>query len=282
MSRLDQWWTTALIPAIFGCADPLTPAQRIDTPRVLGVRLTSARGFASLDPGEPASADLLLAGPDGPVSARVAYRLCKATITQRGVPSCAGPPFAQDSSQTSDTTWSFDVPAALEPGTPLALLGVACPRGEPTLAEDPLGWGCSEDNIPLRFTFDAHVTSEQARPPDLSELSLRLAGQRLLLADPHDTPTCADQTPIVAANATLSLEISWLEAEQEPSASWQLSHFATRGEFERQYSFIGPAGSSNIALDWAAPSDAGPVKQYLVTRDGQGGVSWISWDLCVR
>lgn len=277
------WIGAALIPAIFGCADPLTPAQRIDTPRVLGVRLVSARGFASLDPAQAATADILLAGPDGPVDARVAYRVCEATVSQRGVPGCAHAPFAEDSSQTSDTKWSFDVPATLRPATPLALLGVACPRGEPTLAEEPLAWGCSDDDVALRFTFDAHVSAaEPKNNPELSALSLRLAGEPLRLSDANTAPTCVDETPSVPTSAKVSFELTWTGPAQDSPSNWQLSHFSTRGEFERQYSFVSPESPSSIALDWSTPGDAGPVKQYLVARDGQGGVSWISWDVCVR
>src|SRR5690349_19289579 len=96
-----------------GCDDPLQPAQRLDAARVLGVRVASADDRSSLLPGEQAELQLLVAGPHGPVSARLAYELCEAANSDRGVPYCAAPAFAAGSATLDATPLPIQIPDSL-------------------------------------------------------------------------------------------------------------------------------------------------------------------------
>ncbi len=276
------WILAAFGVCSLGCDDALEPAQRIDEPRVLGVRLSTERGEASLVPGEPALAELLLAGPDGPQAARIAYRFCEAASSQRGVPYCVSDAFAEGVTDVSAGPLVFDVPTTLEPGARLALLGVGCPDGEPTLADTPLDDRCSSAAKPLSFSFDAWTQRDVPRlNPDLAGLTVTLAGDIFATSPAHTAPACDDATPSLEAGQKHLLELD-LGPASASTNELQISHFSTRGKLERQFSFLAEKQAPRVTLTWHTPREAGPVKQYLVVRDGSGGVSWATWNVCVR
>lgn len=264
------------------CEDALEPAQRIDQPRMLGVRVSTERGEASLVAGEAASLEFLLAGPDGPQPARIAYRFCEAASSERGVPYCEQEPWAEGVADVADGPVALDVPAALGPGVRLALLGVACVEGEPTLAETALDYGCSGETDPLRFSFDAWTLEDAPQlNPDLTGLVVTLADQSVELSGADVTATCDEVVPVLAAARSHTLTIE-LGASAITTNELQISLFSTRGKLERQFSFVAVEQEPRVVLTWQAPPEAGPVKQYLVARDGVGGVSWATWNVCVR
>lgn len=268
---------------LLGCEDPLKPAQRIDEPRVLAARVSTATGDASLVPGEPAEVEALLAGPEGPLVARLAYRVCVAAESQRGVPYCAGDAIAAGTTDPGAGAVAFDVPATLVGGVRLALLGAACLDGEPELGDAPLGWSCSSGAEPLGFTFDAYtLASAPQANPDLAGLSVKVAQTGVELSPASTAAACDVGAAELAAGETHVVELDLGEAAREPDETLQLSHFSTRGDFERHFSFVEPQAEPRVSLTWKAPSEAGPVKQYLVVRDGHGGVSWATWNYCVR
>jgi hypothetical protein len=276
----------AVLPFFYllvGCEDPLKPAQRIDEPRVLAARVSTASGDARLVPGEGAEAEALLAGHDGPLTARLAYRLCLAAESQRGVPYCAGAAIGAATADPGAGPVAFDLPPTLEGGSRLALLGVACLEGEPELAGAPLDWRCSGGAPPLAFTFDAYTrdSAPQANP-DLARLSVKVAELGVELSPASKAADCAADAPAVVAGQIHVVALELGRAAREPEETLQLSHFSTRGDFERHFSFVEPEQEPRISLTWQAPSAAGPVKQYLVVRDGRGGVSWATWNFCVR
>jgi hypothetical protein len=266
-----------------GCEDPLEPAQRIDEPRVLAARVSTATGDASLVPGESAEAEALLAGPDGPLTARLAYRLCPAAESQRGVPYCAGGAIGAGTTDPGAGPVAFDLPITLEGGTRLALLGAACLQGEPELAGAPLDWRCSGGAPPLGFTFDVYTrgSAPQANP-DLAGLSVKVAELGVELSPASKAAECDADAPAVVAGEIHVVALELGRAAREPEETLQLSHFSTRGDFERHFSFVEPEQEPRISLTWQAPPAAGPVKQYLVVRDGRGGVTWATWNFCVR
>jgi hypothetical protein len=168
------------------------------------------------------------------------------------------------------------------PGTRLALLGAACVRGEPALADSPLDDHCSGDEAPLRFSFDAWTLDDAPDfNPDLSGLAVTLGGESIELSAAGDAPACDGATPTLGAGQKHALEIE-LGAAALTGKELQLSHFSTQGELERQFSFVTEKQGPHVALTWQAPQAVGPLKQYLVVRDGSGGVSWATWNVCVR
>jgi hypothetical protein len=182
----------------------------------------------------------------------------------------------------TDGPVALDVPAALGPSIRLALLGVACAEGEPTLAEAALDYGCSGEADPLRFSFDAWTLDDASQlNPDLTGLVVTLADQSVELSGADLAPTCDDVVPALgtAQSHMLALELG---AAAVTTNELQISLFSTRGTLERQFSFVAAEQAPRVVLAWQAPPEAGPVKQYLVARDGVGGVSWATWNVCVR
>ncbi|HKY38238.1 MAG TPA: hypothetical protein VJN18_19985 [Polyangiaceae bacterium] len=276
---------------LVGCEDPLKPAQVLEETRVLGVRLAAPGDRASLDPGQTTELEVLLAGPDGmPAGARLAFELCESAEAERGVPFCASPALAGGSVDLDGSAVAIDVPASVTPGAALVLLGAVCLGSEPQLAESPMDWGCSDGAELLRFSFDPRVTSDDFvnLNPDLSELSVTAGGVALPLDATTRPPACDAETPVLDAEQARHFELSLGEAAREPasgstpSESLQLSHFASAGVWERHYSFVEPGQALATSLGFTAPSGGGPVKQYLVVRDGRGGVSWASFSFCVE
>lgn len=264
-----------------GCEDPLKAAQVLEEPRILGVRLAAAGDQSSLEPGQDAELEVLLAGPEGRVAARLAYQLCLAAESERGVPFCAGAVLLEDTVALDGSPIALAIPAELEPGAPLALLGIACVAAEPRLTGDPLDWSCSDDEPGLRFSFDARSSSPDAvnLNPDLSRVSLTISD----VAVPPSTGQAADcegATAIVAADVVHEVVLELGEDAREARESLQLSHFSSRGRFERQYSFVSAEQAPAARLAWRAPSAGTPLEQHLVVRDGRGGVSWLSFSLC--
>src|SRR5690606_34965138 len=136
---------------------PLKDAQRIEEPRLLGVRVTTEDGQASLVPGERASLQVLLAGPTGPLPARLAFTLCEAADSAHGVPFCEGDTLASDTVDLDGSPIAFDVPASARQGAHLLLLGVVCVEGEPAPFEDPSSANCRGGGAALRSSFDVWV-----------------------------------------------------------------------------------------------------------------------------
>jgi hypothetical protein len=196
---------------------------------------------------------------------------------------CAEPPFAEGLIAAASTSGEFEVPASLAAGTPLAVLGVACTGGEPVLEQAALDWHCSDGTHPLRFSFDAEVAGDAPNlPPDLGGLSLGIADQDVPVAPASEPASCDDGTPALEAGSPHSLELELGDAAREAGEALQVSHFATAGKLERQFSFVSAQQPTRVAVSWTAPATAGAVKHYLVVRDGRGGVSWATWNLCVR
>jgi hypothetical protein len=269
---------------LLACQEPLKDAQRIEEPRVLGVRVATVSDRASLDPGQSAELLVLLAGPDGPLNARLAYQICEAADSGHGVPFCAANVLAEGTVDVDGEPLALEVPASTPEGAHLALLGVACPEGEPMLREDPLDSGCTDGATALRWSFDAWTSAADFtnRNPDLSELSVVIDGTSIPLDALEDTPSCDADVPEVSADVTHEMEIALGAEAREPGESLQLSNFSTSGLFERQYSFVEPEEAPEASVEWRAPGAGTATKQYLVLRDGRGGVSFASFSVCAR
>jgi hypothetical protein len=263
-----------------GCEDPLRVAQVLEEPRILGVRLSAADARSALEPGQTAELELLLAGPEGRLGARLAYQLCEAAQSERGVPYCAAEPFAEATVDFDGSALAVDVPTDLEMGARLALLGIACLEGEPRLDGEPLDWRCSGGDPGLRFSFDAHSASAETinRHPDLSGLRLSISG--IALSPAAGPAACERGTAVLLADATHEVQIVLGDGAREPQEALQLSHFSSRGRFERQYSFVAAEQAPEVTLTWRAPAAGTALQQYLVVRDGRGGTSWLGFNAC--
>src|SRR5688572_1523868 len=112
--------------ALSGCEDPLKDGQLLEEPRALGVRLATVNDQASPAPGENAAFEVLLAGPDGSLDARMSYQFCEAAGSTRGVPFCAAPAFAEDTVDLDGSAIPVVIPTELTSDAQLALLAVVC------------------------------------------------------------------------------------------------------------------------------------------------------------
>lgn len=280
-----------LLLPLWSCADPLKEAQTLEEPRVLGVRVATATEQASPQAGESAAFEVLLAGPEGTLDARLAYQWCAAESSTRGVPFCAAPAFSEATVDLNGAAIPVALPSDLAGGAQLALLAVACLTSEPQLTGAPLAWSCAGPDRPLRFSFDLRLSdaSFTNQNPDLSALTVSVDGQDLPLDELRARASCDAAAPVLAAGTVHQLTVALganarepLDFEQAAGEPLQLSHFSTGGSFERQYSFIEGAQQSQATLSWRAPAADTAVKQYLVVRDGRGGVTWASWSFCTR
>lgn len=284
---MRRWpWELSLLALLCGCEDPLEDAQLLEEPRVLGVRVSAADGRAALVPGESAQLEILLAGPQGlPADAHLTWRLCESGEAERGVPICVGEPLIEQTLDFDGSALAMEVPSSVA-GESLVLLGAFCLEGEPRLLEDPLDWSCSNGRQPLRFSFEPRVATDgfDNLNPDLADLSIAAGDTLLALDTTASLPDCSGDAVLLDPQQARHLELALPAAARQMEAreTLQLSHFATAGVWQRHFTFVEPAQSLEVTLDFAPPEGAGPVKQYLVVRDGRGGVSWASVSFCVE
>lgn len=266
-----------------GCGEPLKEAQRIEDPRVLGVRIEGESGSSQVAPGEQVELSLLLAGPAGPVDAEVAFRVCVGAESERGVPACGGPPFLEGTALLSDFPVSAELPDDVALGARIVVLGVACAGSEPTLSANPLDWGCSDVDAPLRFSFETSVASgsERNQNPDLTQVTVEMSGTSLPLDDPSAAPSCDPNVAAVNANETHELRVELGQSAVEADEALQVSLFSTEGHLQRQFTFLDPDQPS-FSIEFEAGAAEKAAKQYLVIRDSAEGVSWASWSFCQR
>lgn len=270
--------------ASIACGDPLKDAQIIEEPRTLAVQIEAEGGSARPGAGEEATARIVFAGTEGPQEVNLAYRICEAADSARGVPYCKGPIYEEGTldSVESLAEIAFVVPAAAAAGTRFAVLGVACPTDNPSLAEDPNDWSCDGPEAPLAFSFDAWVGGEGPNEnPDFSDLMIEVEGQVALAETPSEAPSCANGTPQVSAGEKVKVGIDYGSLVREDGEWLQVSHFSTSGQYERQFTILEPEEELTTEIEWEAGS-AGASKHYLVVRDGLGGVSFATFSVCVE
>ncbi len=280
--------------ALSGCGDPLKFGQELQDARVLGVRVVSeSEGAAALIPGREVAFRVLLAGPKGPFEARVGYEICQTEPTDRGVPLCANIYGQGTTDLELVPEMSAITPMNAPPNAPVAVLGVACQTGVPNLAADPVAWNCAEGDEPLNFSFDTEIQGPGRinHNPNLKELAIQVNDRSVLPGSDEVPADCGGATLRVSAEEQVPVEMYFGESIREAFddelngatlETIQISHFATGGRFDRQFSILEPQDEPMTVLDWEAPSEPGPVKIYAVLRDGFGGVNWFSVNVCVE
>lgn len=280
----------AVATAVGGCGDPLEEAQLIEELRPLGVRMVSASNRATPAAGEDAELSFLFAGPAGPVRVALAYEVCLAVPTARGVAICAQQPWAAGEVTVIDDSpvVSFSVPTDVEPTSRIAVRAVGCETGSPVLTDDPLDWACDDGSRPATVSFAAWTSGERENDnPDLSGAEIRIGDQALPIGVVGVAPTCEEGAPAFVAGATETLRIVLPDAarddlEESLRETLQLSHFSTAGSLERQFSILDGHESLETEIEWELPEVSGPVAHYVVVRDGRGGLSWLTFSVCVR
>lgn len=273
------------------CGDPMKFAQELEEERSLGARVTGLAGEATVAAGDPGQIDLLFGGPEGSEPLAIAYQLCPAADSARGVPYCTDAPWIEGTVDFEGTPIDFEVPQSDKGDTRLAFLAVACASGQPQLADDPLDWSCSDGSDPIRLSFDAWTqgSEHQNFNPDLSKARIEIGDDKLTLEAPTDAATCDEGILRLAAEKTHEFLFALgegareeVEVEGENKELLQLSNFASAGLFDRQFTILEANEKPRTQVDWEAPDEKGPVKIFLVVRDGRGGVTWITTSVCVE
>lgn len=269
---------------MIACGEPLKDAQVIEEPRTLAVQIEAEDGSATPAAGEDAIARIVFAGTAGPQEVHLAYRICEAADSARGVPYCSGPVYEEGVLDAVDSLAEveFSVPEDASAGSRFAVLGVACVTSSPSLAEDPNDWSCDGPDAPLAFSFDARVGGDERNEnPDFSDVVIEVDGQVAPLESASLTPSCVAGTPEVGVGEKTRVAIDFGPSAREEGEWFQVSHFATSGAYERQFTIIEPDEELTTEIEWEAGS-AGASKHYLVVRDGLGGVSFTTFSVCVE
>jgi len=296
------------------CGDPLVAPELITGNRVLAARTeaTVDPHRASVMPAESARVRWLLAAPDGAPSLGRGFSACVAEATSRGLPICAGAPFARlVSSDTSaeEPRFDFAVPDSTTLGgaTQIAVNGVFCASGAPSLAPSGVDFAkspCPDPlDQPLFATLDVQVTSNTTANanPDFAGVPIQFDGAdwaalNEATASASGCSNTALGAPHVAANgATHTLSFAIPDEMSEPlpkitslSAAREtltLGHFVTSGSLERAYSDVDVATNPAVArVSWQAPLSTVPegtlVRFYFVLRDGRGGADFAERAVC--
>ncbi len=266
------------------CGEPMKKAQEIEEPRTLAVQIEGQDGSATPAPGDDATLRVLFAGPSGPQRVNVAYKICESADSARGVPYCVGEVYEEGSQDGVDSLLevAFSVPESAADETRIAVLGVACETGEPTLAEDPDDFHCSGGETPLAFSFDAYLGgAEENENPDLSGILIEIDGREVTLEGADEPPSCDESVAMVDAEKSLVVTVEYGSDAREEDEWLQVSHFATKGEYERQYTILEPDERLATEIEWES-SKAGASKHYVVVRDGLGGVSFVTFSVCAE
>ena len=276
----------------------------VDRPEVLAVLLDPPEA----KPGEMVMTSLVIASPDGPITAPLAAWAFCATpklLTENGAvsPECladgvaaipgGGPSVTVALPTASCSLFGPDVTSAdLRPRDPDVTGGFFVPIrariGQPN-GDALTGFGFARTTCNLANAGSEQVTifAAQYRPnqnPTLLPLTATVAG----------TPVAFDQIP---SGASIVLHASWAPTDAESYAyydpttslvttkreSMRVSWFATAGDFQEDRT-----GRTETEPDaftdntWTAPSSAGTAHLWAILRDSRGGATAADVHLVTR
>jgi len=251
----------ALSFTLMACGDPLKFPQDLEETRVIGVQVQSDSGYGWPGADESAEVRVLVAGPDGPAQLETAYQVCLAPETSRGVPYCAGSALATGQTPSSDdVSFSFEGRSGLLPEQRVVILGVGCESGQTKQRGSPKDWGCSDGSNALRFSYETEAASVQNKNPQLDRTVLSYDNVEVEFEATKVAPTCSGPRILAEHTALIQLKLDTKAAEAEEVL--QLSHFSSRGRFERQYTIL------DVDADLSAESAiiSGIVKGNVVVK----------------
>jgi hypothetical protein len=287
-----------------GCTD-FDPGSLIADTRVLGARVEvhGDEARASPRPGEAVDITWVVAAPNGELELRWAFLACEGT---QGDPSCVKGLSGVSEGHGSQPALSFALPKELKADQVL-VLGVICDGGTPAVNDQgtPTCEGDSRKSMPVKLTVKVAHGDDGNRNPSLAGARLTLAGKIWEAATPAGIGdgSCKDDETLLKVKAgakTQSIELSLEAASREtyPDArsgeeeleTLQISHFATLGELDGQYSFVETDDESErptVTFHWDPPAartvsaEGELVRFVIVVRDLRGGLSSLRRALCV-
>jgi len=308
--------------AAAGCDDTLPKSYLIEKTRVLGasVEVGGDPAVAEPRPGETAHVTWLVAEPGDPAPLGWAFAACAPRPTREGVPECAGGALTPAFGSTRPPVLDVSVPAAdaLEGARSLLVLGAICANGTPTFDVASMSATCratgvDPEQILVSLTIPIALDGETPnRTPTLDDdvialgdtpwpapadlAALPLEGCAEGPADPA-VPRVAASAGTQKVRVTLSADdreaITITRGDPPVSTATletlQLSHFATGGNLDRQFSVIEASDTSDpleVEVDWDPPAaaDVSPrgtlIRFHFVLRDLRGATTWTPRTLC--
>jgi hypothetical protein len=297
-----------------GCGGDLPVASQLERTRVLGARVQvpGEPGRASVQPGEAANVEWLIAGPVPPATLEWAFALCS------GNSSCADSPQPLGTGSGAPVVVPFTTPdaAALTDGKLPLMLGVVC--GDGVLSADaaspvPACTGAGASNTLTQFAIPVTPEGETANVhPNLGNDVLELDGTTwdaataaAVAGDPCDANSglsVVQARPVGGDEDAARKKIRLIsdgddrETFAPPDGApvrleeLQFSNFATSGKFEASYGAIfatDPRPDADVTMKWIPPETtdvaAGGqvVKLYFVVRDLRGGLDFTTRGLCL-
>ncbi|HEX2733301.1 MAG TPA: hypothetical protein VHM70_16935 [Polyangiaceae bacterium] len=295
---------------LFGCTDPLVPAEEIKGLRILGAKVsaTDEPSRAALDPGEAAKIDwLVVSSSNEPYAARAVF--CLAKQTTLGLQECSQAPFdtrVQSAQANSPLQLTFELPARDEQTPWLAWLG-ACSSENAKDAPDfdwhTRNFSCPHGEPSVEGVYEGQPIGKDPpnRNPDLGDDSLKLgksAWQALPDAPPPGAHCTGTSLPRVHPGKTTTVHWRVEVDDREPlethgqyaaptRESLVFTHVATSLGLARAFSALDWDSDSNgFDVDFTLPAKSSPPSKgrsilvYLVTQDGRGGTDWLQRELC--
>ena len=283
-----------------GCDEALKRVSLIEETRVLGARVEveSDPSRGSPAPGEPATLRWFVVAPDGEPSFSYALAVCAAPLTNSGLPTCAGAPFASaERVEPSDdpARLDFTVPDELDlSATPHAFAhGLICPDSALTLALDGAASCVTGTGTDVAFEF-ALGGDEQNRNPSFAPDALTLDDEpwpasAAVACDDADLRRVTGKSRHRLQVALADSDFEWLTqpTSVDPARETLLvSPFANAGKLSN--GFLSLAADTPIEerqVNWDAPALADDlprlVRFYFVVRDARGGQDFTERRLCV-
>ena len=299
------------------CTADLADGSLLDRPRVFGARLVVEGDDSRAEPffGESVTVRWLVDSPARDAEWTSAVTACVSGPAIQGIPVCASEPFAIAPPTTSAApTFSFTVPDADVFGAAprIAIAGVLCANGTPTLPDDGLP-ECEPETATreiVTFIVDVATSAPPNRHPSFRDDALELDG------DPWPAPTepppatgCArgesspgfpdvrrlsDEEPSVLRATTDADDREVYQrlvfGEDAPRLvedreDLTISHIATAGTMQRPRSEVFEDAMPAASVEWTHPDEvpAGglTVRFLFVLRDGRGGVDLAERALCL-
>jgi hypothetical protein len=305
-----RWASYALFGALASmsthCSDPLVPSQSIERLRLIGARATveGDEPNARPNPEQTVVLEWLVVAPASDVfslgtALAYSFSVCPSGYSNEGVGVCLDAPFVMldgEATLASPARLTFEVPDASSLGEATSLLvrGGFCRTGPLELDANGSPQRCGDAaEQPLDALFEVPLANagENENPnPAQAELLFDDEVWAETSDDPCETGTLVRRDGQAHA---IRFELGGGARETVPASdarpstveTLQVSHLATGGLLDRQFSSIEPEEASLIVeLPWSAPKpDTSDelVHFYFVVRDLRGGVSWLERTLCI-
>jgi hypothetical protein len=307
--------SAAALIAVAGCSDDLLITSQLERTRVVGARVVTADpGRADVAPGEAASVEWIVLGPQAPATLDWAFAQC---TTLAGNCVDAVTPVGEGSGTPVSVPFTTPAADALTGGRVPTMMGAVCADG--TLGLDPATQLPSCTGNDASGTIARYVIpfiAGDAAPnhhPNLANDRLDVGGVEWTTPVAGDSGApCdgSDGTPVVTArpddddDAKVELRLTTDEDDRETYTAapmdgttptptleeLQISLFATAGKFESSYLAIfkdDTRPNADVTVKWKPPKAADvpaggmTVQFHFVMRDGRGGLDLTHRTLCM-